>query len=134
MASWAGHGGATVVADGSVFYGSQARVTGTRATFDSAPSADLGEQYASRASADRQARDFPLGLTDSFALAQLDWLEAVRQRRPPETSGREGLHDLAAAFAIVESATLGRRVELAEVLDGRASEYQRSINQRHGFA
>jgi predicted dehydrogenase len=132
FASWAGHGGASLVGDGSVYYGSKARVSGSKVTFDDR-AADLSALYREHASAELQRRDFPLGLDDSFALAQLDWLEAVCQRRQPQTRGLEGLRDLAAAFAIVESAQAGRRVEVAEVLDGSLREYQRPINARYGL-
>ncbi|HEX4130874.1 MAG TPA: Gfo/Idh/MocA family oxidoreductase [Pirellulales bacterium] len=133
-ASWAGHGGATTIGAGSVYYGSKTRVNGTAVTFDDGTSADLGQFYAQHASSAQREGDFPLGLDDSFALAQLDWLEAVRLKRQPQTSGREGLRDLAASFAILESATAGRRVEVAEVLDGHLDVYQRPINRRYELA
>jgi predicted dehydrogenase len=80
------------------------------------------------------AQQFPLGITNSFALSQHDWLQAIRQRCQPETSGREGLRDLAAAYAILESAQARRTVEVAEVYDGSLREYQRPIDQHFGIA
>ncbi len=124
-ASWCGHGGATLVDSGSVWYGTRGRVSGPQVTLDDGAVHSLEELYRRGASAERQARDFPLGLTDSFALAQYDWLEAVRRRRPPETDGWEGLRDLAAAYAIVESAHAGRLVAVADVLSGAVADYQR---------
>jgi 1,5-anhydro-D-fructose reductase (1,5-anhydro-D-mannitol-forming) len=45
----------------------------------------------------------------------------------------EGLLDLAAAFAILESSALGRTVSLREVLDGSADAYQRPIDEHYGL-
>jgi predicted dehydrogenase len=132
FASWAGHGGPTLVGSGSVYYGTRGRVSGSQVTFDD-DSADLALLYGREAPAERQKREFPLGLDDSFALSQLDWLEAIRTHRQPETTGREGLHDLAAAFAIVESALAGGRVNVSEVLDGTLREYQAPIDERFGL-
>ncbi|MBI3468623.1 MAG: gfo/Idh/MocA family oxidoreductase, partial [Planctomycetes bacterium] len=87
-----------------------------------------------QASPARQAADFPLGLDDSFALNQYDWLSAVRDRRDPETSGREGLRDLAAAYAILESAHARRTVAVEEVLSGELREFQRPIDQHFGIS
>jgi hypothetical protein len=83
---------------------------------------------------DERERFFPLGLTDTFALQQLDWLRAVAARGESETSGTEGLHDLACAFGILESSVLGRRVTLDEMLSGAVSPYQAEINAHYGLA
>jgi predicted dehydrogenase len=76
---------------------------------------------------------FPLGLRDPYAIQQLDWLRSIERGGDPETSGVEGLHDLACAFAILESSALGRQVTLAEVLDGSANAYQREIDEHYGL-
>lgn len=133
FASWGGHGAPTLAGNGIVYYGQRGSVTGTQVTFDGGQTADLAELYQRGADPAQRQRLFPLGLDDSFALSQLDWLDAVRCRRPPETSGREGLRDLAAAFAILESAHCGRRVEVDEVLSGELREYQRPIDAAFGL-
>lgn len=133
-ASWAGHVAPSLVGEGSVYYGSACRVSGAEMTPEGGRSEKLADLYDRGADAHTQARDFPLGLSDSFALAQYDWLEAIRRHREPETSGREGLRDLAAAFSILESDRAGRRVEVAEVLDGSLRDYQRPIDKRFGLA
>ncbi|MBN2293286.1 MAG: hypothetical protein JXM70_12720, partial [Pirellulales bacterium] len=94
---------------------------------------DLAAMYEQECDAVRKEIDFPLGLQDAFALAHYEWLDAVRNRRLPETSGREGLIDLACAFAVLESAQAGRRVEIAEVLSDELNEYQQPINERYGI-
>lgn len=132
-ASWGGHGEPTKIGQGFVFYGSKGRVTGDEFTNDGNEAQSLAGIYEAEAAAATRAKDFPLGLQDGFALNQLDWLQAVRDRREPETSGREGLRDLAAAYAIVESAKAGRTVEVTEVLSGELRDYQRPIDERFGL-
>jgi len=73
------------------------------------------------------------GLRDPYAIQQLDWLQAIAQGSDPETSGEEGLRDLACAFAMLESSALGRQVTLEEVIDGRADSYQREIDEHYGL-
>jgi predicted dehydrogenase len=132
-ASWGGHGEATTIGQGVVYYGSGGRVTGDEVTLDGGTHASLADLYRGQADPSLQAAQFPLGLEDSFALSQHDWLEAIRHQRQPETSGREGLRDLAAAFAILESSRAGRAVELDEVLSGALREYQRPIDEHFGL-
>lgn len=129
LATWCGHGGATLLGHGLTYYGTKGRVAGDTVTTEGFPSEDrtLDSLYDAYATEERKRRDFPLALDDSFALAQWDWLEAVRERRPPEMSGREGLVDLAATFAILESSYLGRRVGVNEVSSGELREYQRHV-------
>ena len=133
FSSWGGHGTNTVVGEGAVFYGSKARVTGNTVVFDGGGQGDLAALYEEECPADERERYFSLGLQDSFALNQYDWLEAVRERRPPETDGRQGLRDLAVAYAILESAEAGRRVSVDEVANGALREYQRSIDDQFGL-
>ena len=86
-------------------------------------------------SLDAAAREayFPLGLEDPFAIQQLDWLRAVEESTDPETSGREGLHDLSSAYALLESSLAGRRVTLRETLDGSVRAYQAEIDEHYGL-
>lgn len=133
VASWAGCGGPTLLAGGDVFYGSAGRVAGAEATFGDGTAQSLAEVYDRQCPAERRAKEFPLGLADTFALTQYDWLDAVRKRQAPEISGREGLADLACAFAVLESAQIGRSVEVGAVLAGQLCEYQRPINARYGI-
>ncbi len=131
---WSGHGAPTVVGEGPVFYGSKGRVTGGEIHLDNEPSTKpLAEIFQAEAPAGLVEKLFPLGLDDSFALNQQDWLQAIREKRQPETSGREGLIDLACAYAIVESAKAGRTVSIAEILSGELCDYQTPINQHHGL-
>lgn len=128
----AGHGGPTLLGSGDVLYGSAGRVTGSQVTLADGSTAELAHLYEEHGDAARKAHDFPRGLTDRFALTQHEWLAAVRERRQPETSGREGLADLACAYAILESAQAGRCVSVDEVAAGAVCDYQRPLDERFG--
>ena len=133
-ASWAGRGGGTMPGTGDVYYTSGGRVSGDEVTLEDGSTAILADLYEQECPADRKARNFPLGLTDTFALAQYEWLQAVRDRRPPETSGRDAMTSLACAFAVLESAEARRRVDVEEVVNGSVEEYQQAINEHYGIA
>jgi predicted dehydrogenase len=93
------------------------------------------ELFRSRA-ADRRARLFPFGLDDDpygMALEQLDFFQAIRERRQTEVSGQEGLRDLAIAYAVIESSVAGRPLRVEEVERGAVAEYQREIDEYYGL-
>ncbi|MCF6311639.1 MAG: Gfo/Idh/MocA family oxidoreductase [Verrucomicrobiales bacterium] len=131
---WSGHGTPTTIDHGPVFYGSKGRICSDQVHLDGESSAQsLAELYQNNASVDRIEQDFPHGIKDGFALNQLDWLQAILENRQPETSGHEGLMDLACAYAIVESAKAGRTVTIDEILSGELRDYQIPIDQHHGI-
>ena len=134
-ASWGGHGAPTLLGTGRgiVYHGTAGGVRDNVVTTDAGRQFDLAALYAEQSPADLRADHFPLGLTDAFALNQYDWLDAIRGRRQPETSGREGLRDLAAAFALLESSLAERTVTVDEVASGDLGEYQRPLDRRFGF-
>jgi predicted dehydrogenase len=131
--SWSGHGANTVLGDGPVFYGSKGRVTGDRIQLDGQEEQSLASLYEANASAEMKERHFPLGLTNDFALSQLDWIRAIEDGAQPECSGAEGLRDLACAYAVVESDLAGREVSVAEVESGELREYQKPIDAKFGL-
>ena len=131
--SWGGHGTKTVLGDGPVFYGSKGRVTGDRIQLDGQEEQSLASLYEANASAEMKERHFPLGLTNDFALSQLDWIRAIEGGAQPECSGAEGLRDLACAYAVVESDLAGREVSVAEVESGELREYQKPIDAKFGL-
>lgn len=134
VASWAGCGGPTLFGAGDVFYCSEGRVSGPDVTRADGATVNLARLYADNCEPTRKARDFPLGLSDTFALTQYDWLDAVRHGRQPEVSGREGLADLACAYAVLESAQSGRRAEVDDVAAGRLCQCQAPIDERFRIA
>lgn len=131
--SWAGHGAPTGLPGGSAIYGDRGCLTGTTLVRDGGARVEARTLFDAEAGDEARERFFPLGLTDSFALLQRDWLRAIRAGRQPETSGREGLRDLATAFAIMESATAGGPVAVADVLAGRVRDYQAPIDAHYGL-
>ena len=131
--SWAGHGTNTVVGEGPVFYGSNGRVTGDTIQIDGEKAQSLSALYQANAPAEMQEKHFPLGLTNDFALSQLDWLRAIESGTQPECSGREGLRDLACAYAVVESDLAGRKVTIEEVETNQLRDYQTPIDERFGL-
>ncbi len=82
---------------------------------------------------EKREQFFPLGMRDPYAIQAWDWLQAIERGGDPETSGEEGLRDLAAAFAMLESSALGRQVTLDEVLSGEVSSYQREIDEHYSL-
>jgi predicted dehydrogenase len=132
--TWAGHGPPTSLPYGLVIYGSRGCLQGDTLTLDDGSTHSAADLFRERADDATRATYFPLGLDDAFALATLDFLNGIESGRDPEASGYEGLLDLAAAFAICESASVGRTVSMDEVLDGRLSTYQADIDRHYGFA
>jgi 1,5-anhydro-D-fructose reductase (1,5-anhydro-D-mannitol-forming) len=131
--SWAGHGEPLQIGDAPAFYGSEGCIKGGELIDKRGNRAPLVQQFQQEMSDDEREQFFPLEITDTFALQQLDWLRAVEAESESETSGREGLHDLACAFAILESSTLQRSVTLDEVLSGAVDAYQAEINAHYGL-
>lgn len=125
--TWAGHGEPTALPGGLTVYGSRGCLTGGALIRDDGTREELAAIFAREATAAERERFFPHGLRDPFALAYLDWLRCIRHGGQPETSGAEGLRDLAAAFAIMESATAGGPVRVEDVLSGAVDAYQRGI-------
>jgi len=133
FASWGGHGGATRVESGSVYQGSGGRIAAGDFTADGTKTEKLADLYRAAAPTALQERHFPRGLDDSFALAQLDWLQSVAAGSQPETDGREGLKDLATAFALLESSASGRSVSPADVAEGRVRAFQVDLDRKWGL-
>ena len=75
----------------------------------------------------------PRGITDAFALENLNWLQAIANGKPVQMSGEEGTIDLALSYAILESGLLGRAVTLDEMLSGEVDGYQKEINDYYGL-
>lgn len=132
--TWAGHGEPTGLPEGSALYGTRGCIKGTTLIGDDGAREALADRFAREASAADRERFFPRGLTDSFALAYLDWLRAIRAGGQPEMDGEEGLRDLATAFAILESSELGGApVAVDDVLSGAIDTYQRPIDAHYGL-
>jgi predicted dehydrogenase len=131
--TWAGHGEPTGLPEGTAIYGERGCLKGTTLIRDGGEHIDLRALFDAEASPEEREAYFPRGLTDTFALAYRDWLDAIAAGRQPEMNGREGLLDLATAFAIMESATAHRAVAVADVLSAKVDGYQQAINAHYGL-
>jgi 1,5-anhydro-D-fructose reductase (1,5-anhydro-D-mannitol-forming) len=132
--SWAGHGSPTSMPDGLVIYGSRGSLKGGTLTLDGGSVHSAADLFVANADPRTVEQYFPRGLRDTFALGFLDFLEAARARRNPEASGTQGLFDLAAAYAISESAMLGQPVRVKDVLSGQIASYQADIDRHYGLS
>lgn len=131
--TWAGHGEPTGLPEGMAIYGDRGCLKGTTLVSDDGRRREAQQVFEQEADDEIHSRFFPYGLTDSFALCLLDWLEAIRAGRQPETSGREGIRDLATALAIGESATARGPVTVTDVLQGKVGAYQQPIDEHYGL-
>lgn len=129
--TFSGHGEPSIP-PGPTLYGSKGSISGDRVFLDGQEPTTLDAHWERHGSADA-ARVFPHGLSDPFGLLIGDWLAGIQENRPAETSGDEGLRDLAASFAIVESSVAGRAVALGDVLDGTVDAYQRDLDEHYGL-
>ncbi len=130
--TFAGHGEPTA-GPLPLLYGSRGCLKEDRLVLDGQQPTSLRAYFDRHASEAERERLFPRGLTNQFGLLLGDWLAAIRAGRACATSGEEGLRDLAASFAIVESSLAGRAVSLDEVLEGRVDAYQRELDERYGL-
>ncbi|OAI54710.1 oxidoreductase [Planctomycetaceae bacterium SCGC AG-212-F19] len=130
--SWAGHGAPLPIPDAPGFYGSRGCVLGGALITD-AGREPIIERFESDLDAERRQRLYPLGLTDPYAILTWQWLESIRTGKGMEKDGADGLRDLAAAYAILESGVARRMVSLDEVLTGAVDTYQRDIDAHYGL-
>ncbi len=131
--SWAGHGEPLPIERGPAFFGSKGCVQAGRMTLDDGTSDDLLDVFNREADESYTDSIFPQGVRDPFAVLQWDWLKAIGREKTLETAGDEGLRDLAAAYAILESSEAGRSVSLSEMLASSVDGYQREIDAHYGL-
>lgn len=131
--SAAGHGEPIALPGGRAIYGTHGCLKEGVLILDDGVRREAVEVYREQADAATQAREFPLPLEDPFALEAHQFFRAIDTGRPPELSGEEGLRDLAAAFAILESSHAGCPVRVADVEAGTVSAFQNALNERWGI-
>lgn len=130
--SFAAHGERTTCPT-PMLYGTRGSLQGDRLALDRSEPEPLDDYFARQGTDAEREHLFPRGVSDPFGLLIGDFLQAVRRRREPETSGEEGLRDLAASFVIVESSLANRPVSLDDVLAGQVDAYQRDLDAHYGF-
>lgn len=129
----AGHGEPMSLEESPAIYGTRGCIKGRTVVLDGGERLSGPGLFAQGAPAGLRDRWFPDGITDGFALEILDFLRSVETGTPMETDGEEGTRDLACSYAVLESATLGRTVRVADVLDGEVDAYQREIDAHYGL-
>lgn len=134
------YGSEGVIRDrGSVFHpfvgddGDVEKLDGTKYTIG-----ELREMYLETLGDKEKEKLFPFGFgsvhrQDGFALEIYDFINAIKDRRPPEVDGWTGLKAKAIAIAIYESAWLGEAVSITDVIDGKVNGYQKEIDERWGL-
>ena len=131
--SWAMQGPPLEIPGAPAFYGSEGCICGDQLVSAGGSTGLLLDVFAEQMSPEEKEAFFPLGLRDPYAIQQLDWLRGIENGNDPETNGREGLHDLACAYAMLESSLARRQVTLDEVLTGAVRVYQDEINEYYGL-
>lgn len=131
FSGWAGRGTGTGLDAGPVIYTSAGCLKGEDVFTDDGRLGTVTELWESKTKPRTREQHFPGGVTDTFALELLDFVRAIVTGDEMETSAAEGLTDLAAAFAILESAHSGQPVRVGDVHDGSISGYQDEINQHY---
>jgi predicted dehydrogenase len=129
--SWAGHG--EPIGIGRGIYGSKGCIKGSTVILDDGTRKSVEECFDEGADTALKSQFFPHGITDGFALEKMDFFNAIQHGKTPETSGAEGLRDLATSFAILESAELNQPVKVDDVASGKIAAYQREINAHYGL-
>lgn len=131
--AWAGHGKPVGLEGGQAIFGTRGNIVGGQMHLDDGTTASVTELFESEAPAELREKLFPLGLQSAVALEHHGFQAAVLEGRQSETSGEEGLRDLACSYAVVESSALGAPVTLADVLSGAVDAYQREIDEHYGL-
>jgi predicted dehydrogenase len=129
--SWAGHG--EPVSIPRTIYGTKGCIKGGRIILDDGTKTEVKDLFEKEASSQIRERFFPYGITDPMALETLEFLRAIEERREMETSGREGLRDLAASYALIESSLVGGSLRVDDVESGKVGSYEEEINKYYGI-
>jgi predicted dehydrogenase len=128
--SWALHGEPASL--DTMIYGSKGCIKNNILILDDGTKKSIKLIFEEKAGTDKE-KLFPMQITDSFALETLDFLKAVWEGREMETSGKEGLRDLAASYAVIEASRLGRSVKVDDVESGELAGYEHEINAHYGI-
>ena len=129
--SWAGHGEELSIP--RTIYGTKGCIKADKLILDDGRKVNIRELFEKEASSEIKDKFFPYGIRDPMALETLEFLRAIKENREMETSGREGLRDLAASFALIESSLMGRSVKVDDVESGKVATYEEEINKHYGI-
>ncbi len=129
--SYALHGEPTIM--GTMIYGSKGCIKDNVVILDDKTRMTVEELFERNATAEDRKRLLPLGITDPFAQETLEFLKAIKEEREMETSGREGMRDLAVSYAVIESSRLKRAVVVDDIESGKIGDYEGEINDHYGI-
>jgi len=129
--SWAGRGESTSIP--LTIYGTRGCIKGDTLIDEDERRVEIDCLFEKEADGDTKDRFFPLGIRDPMALETLEFLRAIEEGREMETSGLEGLRDLAASYALIESSLMGRSVKVDDVESGKIGKYEEEINLYYGI-
>jgi predicted dehydrogenase len=113
---------------GFPFHPFQGGGTGLLADGSTVTSEDIQADYVSSLPEVEKAQRLPYGATDGFAIEVWDFVNAIASGRKPEMDGMDGLRAKALCESCYESATVGKPVRYADVLEGRIDAYQAPID------
>lgn len=128
--SRAGHG--EITRSPEVVYGEKGCLKGRDLILD-ASKTTLSEVYEDSVSEEQKGIWFPKGITNPFALKDLDFFRSIETGEPMETNALEGLQDLACCFSLLESAEARRAVLVQDVYEGKIEAYQNPVNRQYGL-
>jgi len=110
-------------------YGTKGCIKGNMMIMNNGRKIELEPLFEIAADQKVKERFFPYGIKDPMALETLDFIRGIEEGRDMETNGLEGLKDLAAAFAMLESSLSKTPVKVADVESGKLSRYEEEINK-----
>jgi predicted dehydrogenase len=131
--SWACHGEPVSLDARTAVYGTRGCLKGDLLILDDGTRGSAAGIAHERADEAARSSFRPRGLQDPFAIQFQDFLSAIEANRPMEVSGEEGLRDLAAAYAILESSVAHCAVSFDDVLAGKVRAYQEEIDSYYGL-
>jgi len=117
------------VPGGTNIWGSKGALSDGKLFNEAGESEDVEDRFKREADQSQLEKVMPQGITDAFALENLNWLEAIANGKPVQMTGEEGTIDLALSYAILESGLTGQAVTLEEMLRGDVDVYQKEINE-----
>ena len=121
------------VPGGTNIWGSKGAISNGQLFGENGESENVEDRFQREADPSLVNQVMPRGMTDAFALENLNWLQAIADCKPAQMSGEEGTIDLALSYAILESGMLNRTVTLDEMLTGEVEGYQKEINEYYGL-
>jgi predicted dehydrogenase len=129
--SWSGHGEPTLMP--ITIYGTKGCIKGDEIIMDNGMKMKISDLFEKEASSEIKSKFFPYGIRNPMTLETLEFIRAIKEGREMETSGQEGLKDLAACYALIESWLSSRFVKVDEVESGNIGKYEEEINNYYNI-